>query len=545
MQDSKSIAEISRLVEQKEPTKRLQQEVAELIVPYLQDMEGTQSDKFVLSPGHYSGSGKTDLEVFSRGMFSHMVGGDVDWIEAGIFGEYDIMQDPASQEFFEMLRLDLMDELYNNGWFDHVKPSLEYGAGLGTDVITITGDYMKNRIDVLHWHPGDVFIGEDGAGKIDRLALRSRANAHDLAEMKDIMLTDAMKLELKKPRAATKEKTMWMYWRRLDDDQENLNPNMRWRYQLLDKGGEVFNESPMHSLPGPVWRFERLPRTAYGICPGIKIYRDLMQSNKIQRLLMQEAEVRVNPPIWIPNRGSKDIYMEPGSLNYVDTPGGGNEIPRRLIDVADMAPAAQLKAEIDRLSRIHFYTEFFMQLTGSTNRKTSTEVQGLMMESGAQVTSVVDSFERGYLNPSIKRTLGVMSEQGRLRDPSAKVAQYIKANKSKGMGIRFIGPLAKSRRWMYSIGQDMRMIQEMVVPIAQVDPGAIDYINIQNLFERGNQFMSGGRAVVRTQEEVDQIRADRQQMQMAQMQANMAQEALKTTKAPEAGSPSEAVMQQA
>ena len=89
------------------------------------------------------------------------------------------------------------------------------------------------------------------------------------------------------------------------------------------------------------------------------------------------------------------------------------------------------------------------------------------------------------------------------------------------------------------------MIQEMVVPIAQVDPGAIDYINIQNLFERGNQFMSGGRAVVRTQEEVDQIRADRQQMQMAQMQAQMAQEAMKTTKAPEAGSPSEAVMQQA
>ena len=537
MLDKDSIAEIMRLEELKHPVKKVMQEVSELIAPHLMDFDGTHADRFLFSPGHYSGAGKLDLEVYARGMFSHMVGGDVDFMEAGVFNNDEIMQDKPSQGYFERVRLELIEEMYSNGWFDHVKPSLEYCGAVGTDVTTIMGDYYTNKISIIHWHPGDVFIGEDGSGWVDRLALKIRTTPKDLMDM-GVDLPISLQNEANKPKPARKKLELWAYWRK-QGPKATKQTGMPFKYRLLMKDGTILSESLMHSLPGPVWRMEKMPRSAYGLSMGIKLYRDLMQSNKIQKLLMEEAELRVRPPVWVPNT-AEDIFMEPGSINYVNSMDG-SQFPRRMIDAADMLPASQLKQEIDSLARVHFYTDFFMQLTGSTNRKTSVEVQGLMMESGAQIASLVDSFERNYLMPSVRRHFILMAEQGRLSEPSNKIKEYIAQNPQAELGVRFIGPLAKARRWMYSVGKDLEMINQMVVPLAQVDPGVLDYIDMAALLGRAKQFMSGGRNVLRTQEEVDQMRQKQAEAQQAAQQQAYQMEVLKMTKAPEPGSPAAAL----
>jgi len=537
MLDKKALSEINYLVEVKQSMKRIQEEVAELIAPHLMDMDGTQADKYLFSPGHYSGVAKMNLEVYSRGMFAHMVGGDVDFVEMGVFGNEDIMRDKASQEYFAKARLMVVDEMYRNNWFDHVKPSLEYAGALGTDVLTIMGDYFEGNTNTLHWHPGDVFIGEDGRGRVDRLALKIRTTPQDLVD-ESTDVPESIFYAAQKPKSAKKKIILWGYYRKLPPDE--WVAGMKWYYRLIGADGHIYNESYMHSLPGPIWRLEKMPRTAYGMGMGIKLYRDLLQSNKIQKLLMMEAELRVKPPVWIPNRG-EDVYMEPGSINYTNVTDG-SQVPRRMIDPADMLPASQLKQEIDALTRIHMYTDFFLQLTENTTRRTAQEVAALMMEAGSQVTSLVDSFERNYLNVSVRRHMLIMAEQNRLPEPSRKIQRFVKENPQGQLGIRFIGPLAKARRWMYSVGKDMEMINQMVVPIAQIDPEALDYLDKAALFERGRQFMSGGSEIIKTQEEVDQIRQQRAEAQQQQQQAEAQMAALAQTKAPEPGSPAEAVM---
>ncbi len=85
------------------------------------------------------------------------------------------------------------------------------------------------------------------------------------------------------------------------------------------------------------------------------------------------------------------------------------------------------------------------------------------------------------------------------------------------------------------------MINQIVVPLAQVDPGVLDYIDMAALLSRGRQFMSGGRNVILEQEDVDSIRDQRAQRE-AEAQAQAYQmEMMKMTKAPEPGSPAEAV----
>jgi hypothetical protein len=529
------IAEIGYLVEQKEWRKNLEEEVCELLIPHLMDMDGTRTDEYTHSPGHYSGVFKTHLEIFSRGLFSHMIGGDTVWMQFGIFESPEVMQNRAAQEYFEMVRQICEDGMYNDKWYDLVKPAIETAASVGYNVNTVTGEYFSSRIDCLNWHPGDVYFGTDGGGWIDRVAIKIRTTPQALSEMEDVTMPAQYVEAAKKPRSARKETILWAYFKRVN---KSIDPKMGWHYKVLTPSGETIHETPLYQFPGAVWIFEGMPRTQYGNSIGLKLYRDMLQSNKIQKLLMQEAEVRVNPPVWMPNF-TKDVFMDPGSINYVDNIDG-SQFPRRMIDLADMNPASQLKAEIDRLASIHFLSDFFMQLTGSTTRRTAEEVRGMLAESGMQIVSIVDSFERNFCAPNVRQHLSIMYQKGQVPDPPNIIKKYV-TPKTK-MGIKFIGPLAMARRQLFSMGQDMRMVNEILAPLAGADPTVIDYLDIGKMISRGREFMSGGSNIVRSDAEVAAIRKKREQQQMQQMQMEMAGKAMNATKAPEAGSPAEAVM---
>lgn len=537
MQDD--IYEINKLVEDKSIIKDLWREVAELIAPHLMDMDGTYEDKFLHAPGHYSGNAKMYLEVMARGMFSQMVGEGADFMEVGAFGDESVEKDPASQQFFERLRIDIVDGMYRDGWYDHIKSQVEYVGALGTDVLTITGDYLGGRIDFIHWHPGDFYIGEDAGGRVDRLALKIRTTGHDLKEILGY-LPPNLKNTVNTPKPSKRKLQLWAYFRRLRADEDSMDREMKWVYKLMDRSGNVLSESPMRGLPGPVWRLERIARTPYGLGYGVKLFRDMLQSNKIQKLLMKEAELRVNPPLWIPT-SDRDLFLDPGSQNYVEQMNPGN-FPRRMIDPADLAPAMELKGEIERLARIHLLTDFFLPLTDKTNRKTQAEVQGLMMETSAQLAVLVDSMERNCLNTAIRRYATIRWEHGTLPEPPRKVKQYIK--EGGFYKLRFIGPLAKSRRYMFSVGQDMKMIENILAPLGSIpsDHPVMDALDVQAMLERAKQYMSGGRSVVKSSEQIAAERAEREMKMLMMQQQQMAQKAIGQTQAAEPGSPAQAVM---
>jgi hypothetical protein len=74
----------------------------------------------------------------------------------------------------------------------------------------------------------------------------------------------------------------------------------------------------------------------------------------------------------------------------------------------------------------------------------------------------------------------------------------------------------------------------------------MDYLDTKEFLERSRMFISGSRTLIRTEDEVEQIRAERQAAQMAalqqQQQGQMQQAAVKQPQAPEQGSPAQAVL---
>lgn len=529
-----ALMEIKRLVEEKNPLKSELADVAELCHPEAMDMDGNLNEQLLNAPGHYSGLAKVNLQVFSQGSFAHMMGGDVDWMEFGEFHNKEIMESRVAQSYYEELRIVFLHNLYDDGFYDTIMPAFKGAGSMGTDCVTATPSYDDKRTDYIHWHIGDVWVGQDAGGRPDRLALKLRTTVHDLAEMGFDLSEEQARIARETPKLAERKEEIWYYYRRIREPEKYLDTKMIWEVIVLNKAGEVMHESPMRSLPGSVWRFFRRDRSAYGQGMGTLLRRDMMQSNKIQKLLMMEGEQRVLPSMWMP--AGVEAYLEPGSVTYQEDMNNPQSFPRRMIETADMTGVAGLKAEIDRLSNIIFYTDFFMQLAGNTTRKTAQEVAAVWQETSAQVAVVVDTIERNFLRPLMYRSLLIMADQGRLPEPP----EVIKQNTKGPLEIDFIGPLAKARRYTYSVAQDRRMIEDILAPLIGADPTILDYLDMEQYLKRATRFMGGGRSTIRPQAEVDGIRAERQMQEMMMRQAAAAQGQAQGQ--PQPGAPQQEVM---
>lgn len=533
--DDVAYAEVKRLEEVKNPIKNHYRDVAELICPDLMDMDGMDEDAFFTSPGHYSGLARTNLMVFAKGMFSHMMGPEVDWMEFGEFGNKVLMENRVAQSYFEELRMVVMQGLYDDGFYDTQIQALRTACGLGTDVTTCLPSPYGNKVDFMHWHPGDFMIGHDQGGRVDRLALTIRTTVHDMADQ-GLTLTEAQRETAERGGKPAERKTDLIYYYRRLNKQKYLDRHMRWELIVFNSNGDIAHSSPMRSVPGAIWRFIRRDRSAYGNSPGLMLYRDMLQSNKIQKLLLKEGELRVNPPMYLP-RISK-VYMDPGAENYMDEGQDVNAYPRRMIDPADMTGVFALKQEIDRLTNINLDTDFFQQLAGNTTRKTAQEIQAAFQETSAQVMPSVDTYERNHIRPLLRRYLLVLMDLDRLPEPP----DIVKKETNGLLDIQFIGPLAKARRYTYSIAQDKRFIGDIVAPMGAVDPAVMDYVNVPEYLERAARFMGGGRNTIRSEEEVQSLRAERAMREMAMKNAETRKAAVGNSKQAEPGSPAAAVM---
>lgn len=510
-------------------------DVAEVLIPRLGDLDGTKTMDSLLAPATYDSQGRTSLEIAGNAIFSLMCGPNVDWISLGMFNNEEVMRDKASREYFDRLRICLLDTLYDDGFYENIKPASEYAMSLGTVATTVTKEENSEHINYILWHPGDSYIRKGGDRRVREAAFRQKVRNKDLLSYPDLT-PERLEIIRKDPNAEVD--LLYYIGKSADDGEENLvDLGMPYYIMHLLEDGEVLQESGLHSLPGSFWTFEADPRMDYGLSPGYHVLRDLLQNNKLRRLLLQETEKRINPAIWAPEQGSSQLYTDPGSINYYN--GQQDQFPRRLHDVADVNLAFQMKEEINNIIRTRFYTDFFLAVMSKTHRRTAQEIAATQNEVGSQIAPLVYTVERNFIGPQIKRTLMLLNEMGKLPEPSAK----IQANMSNfPLEVAYIGPLSMSQRYLYHTVKNTQLLNDVLVPAAQLDPASLDNINIDRLVRESALGLNGAYGVLNDEAEVEQIRAQRAAMMQQQQENASRQEALGMSKSPEGGSPAEAAM---
>lgn len=498
-------SEIQSLIEYKQPLITELEDIAFLCIPEMSEMVSTGRESILTAPAHYSGLGKLALQTFAQGAFAHIMGRDVDWMEFGVFSRPDIMEKQVVKDYFKQLRLHVLRRLDGTTFYDQALVAFKNLGAFGTDVTTCTGSYEKNRVDFINWHPGDYYIGEDAGGRPDRLVCKLNTTVIDLQQM-GFTLTEPQIKKLNNPKLQKFPEEIYFYYRRARSEEQIMDTKSRWELLVMSKQGDIMHESPMKSLPASAARLFRRPRSPYGLGMGGMMYRDMLQSNKIQKLVMMEGENLVNPALWSPS--GNEVYREPGSLNHGDDANGAYS--RRLYEPGDVSVVMALKQEIDAISRTAFYMDFFLQLHNSAgSRKTQMEISNMWQESSLQIAYVVSAIEKNWLQPELTRFLHVLADHDDFPEPP----DVIKKEKLI-LETQFIGPLSKAVRYTFSVAQDQKMLGGVLAPILQARPQEAIWLNTEKYLQNAKNFMGGGSDIIRTPQEVEAIKLQEAAAQM-------------------------------
>ena len=318
-----------------------------------------------------------------------------------------------------------------------------------------------------------------------------------------------------------------------DYDEKRHAPTSRpWRstYWLREGGKEVLEESGYYVFPFMCPRWERTGDDVYGTSPGMDALGDGKMLQKMRRTGLESLEKEVNPPLQVPSSLSQaGINVSPGAINYVSPFAQGQQAITPLYQVRANLPAlegtvADFRRQIDEA----FYKDLFKMLAGMDKSMTAMEVAARNAEKMQLLGPVLDRLNNELFSPLIDRAFDILLRAGHIPRPPQEL-------QGMELKIEFVSILAQAQK-----AAGIAAVEQYCAftgQLAAANPQVLDNVNYDAAATSVAEMLGVPPTVVRSPEEVAQLRAQReqqlqqqQQMQMLQQGAGMAGQVAKAAK---------------
>ena len=281
----------------------------------------------------------------------------------------------------------------------------------------------------------------------------------------------------------------------------------------------VVREGSYDSFPFMVARWEKTAYEDYGRSPAINCLSEILSVNKIRMTLLRQQEKAVDPPVLIPSDGFlQPINLNPGQpITYDQNVQGGREAigfleSKAKFDVGNMA----LEGSQNAITR-SFYVDMLQLpgglMPGAKNQNTymtATEAS-IRRENAMRVLGpMVARMQTEFLSPLIMRVYDILKQRRSLAPPPPGV-------KGESIDIEYVSPLAIAQK--AAEGDNfLRMIQ-LLNPVIQAKPEVLDALNGDELVRFAARIYRTPAELVYSDEQLQQIRAQRAQAAQQQAQA--------------------------
>ena len=298
---------------------------------------------------------------------------------------------------------------------------------------------------------------------------------------------------------------------------------------IVDEGG--FDEFPYHT---PRWMKSSSER--YGRGQGTEILPQVRVANQMMADFIEMGNKFVNPPLEVLESFEGEVKTTPSALNFVQERGSIGAVQQNALgnfpigkDIIDM------QREIIKAA---FYSQAFAPLTDlSGDRRTTLEIRQRVQESFKKIGSPIGRIQSELFTPLITRVVMLLLRNGKLPPVPEELA-------GSDFSIEYVGPLSLALR-----SSEVEASQQwigIVSEIEQISPGVIDNIDMDDSVRRMARAFGVNEEDIASEEEVIAKREAKAQLMQERRAAEMAQMAGKaypgSTKAPESGSPAEALM---
>lgn len=279
-------------------------------------------------------------------------------------------------------------------------------------------------------------------------------------------------------------------------------------------GDTLLLEEGFDTFPGLCPRWEVHGGSSYGTSPGMKALRPVMGLQVEVKRKGQGIDYQTNPPMMYPDTmEDRQSDFAPGGISYY-TPGAG--AAQAVPAVAATVNLQHLLADIQETRAAigsFFYKDLFTAImsTPRTNR-TAYEVDQIAQERMALLGPVLQRLNAELLGPLIRSAYDCLVKAGRV-EPSPEGVDNIT--------VTFESILVQALRSAGITAEDRFL--STVTALAQVDQTILDNVDFDRVVQNRGSDQGVDPRILRSPDEVSEIRQSR--MQAQQQQAQMAQAA--------------------
>lgn len=307
------------------------------------------------------------------------------------------------------------------------------------------------------------------------------------------------------------------------------NQNMEYRSLYLELGNSaernILKQSGFEDNPLAAFRWETTEITdAYGSSPGMDALGCAKAMQVQQKRKAQAIDKHIDPPmVGDPGLQNQPSTLLPAGITYAGFTANGS--------APKFQPAYLLKPElggimediqdIRGLVQTAMYTDLFLAITLADPRQaTVPEIVERREEKILMLGPVLQNHRDGLIKPVIDRTFYVMMRQGMLPPPPPEL-------EGVDLKVELVGLLAQALKAVASGG--IERFSGYIGSLAKLqadagtEPTILDKLDIDQTVDEYAQAIGVPPTMVRSDDAVAKIRADRAQQQQAQQQAAAAQ----------------------
>ncbi len=295
-------------------------------------------------------------------------------------------------------------------------------------------------------------------------------------------------------------------------------------YEKGAKSTDLLSESGFDEFPVMAPRWEVLGSDVYGYGPGAVAVGGSRALQVMQKRKAQAVEKMINPPMNVPSSAKANGFsLKPGAINPYDATTGGNTVaqPSQSVNLPINYIMEDISAHQQRMREV-FFADLFMMLTNdSRSNITAREIQERHEEKMLMLGPVLERLQPELLSPIIDRVFAVMMRNGHLPPPPEEI---------QGMDLRveYISVMAQAQK-LVGTGAIER-ISSFVGNLAGADPTVLDKIDLDQTVDQYSQAVGAPPDIIRSDEQVEEIRQQRAQQQQAQQAMEMGQQAAQGAK---------------
>ena len=484
-------------------------------------------------------------DKFANGMQSTAFGRTVPWISTNP-EDMELRDDKQIAEWFQAVDRRLAMSLARTRFYEEGRAFTRSCADFGTGIMF--RDFDAGRATPIYHslHLKRCLIAEDAFGEVDTLFRDFWLSPFEAATFfgKD-NLPDSVK------RALADKSTKKRRYIHLVFPKDKYDLDLQARddgkpyysvYVYEDDGFQAIMEGGYETRPFYVWRWaSSLEGDVWGVdSPGMIAYADALQANAMRKDFQRLVQLAARPPIKATeSMQAQGVLIEPNAKHFLRPGDDFAPVPVTGDLSGIMASLEATRKDI----RSRYYVDTFLSLTANLEAiKTATEATYVKGEQAAMLAAMSGRMTVEFLEPAVEDIFSLELRYGRL----PPMPERLEGEKVR---VDLISPLAHLQKRYMMLNETDEFIAR-ILQVAQVDPKIMDKVDLDAYADTIAEAYNQDRRVVRDLTAVQRIRSARERAQgemAAQQLKNETAKAEATVlaaggKAPEAGSPVEAMM---